>query len=32
MTMYFIIFGNLIGSRIGAMDGFTITWISSCPA
>ena len=23
MTMYFIIFGNLIGSRIGAMDGFT---------
>ncbi len=23
MTMYFIIFGNLIGPRIGAMDGFT---------
>ncbi|MFN2411417.1 MAG: ABC transporter permease, partial [Halomonas sp.] len=23
MAMYFIIFGNLIGSRIGAMDGFT---------
>jgi ABC-2 type transport system permease protein len=23
MTMYFIIFGNLIGSRIGEMDGFT---------
>ncbi|WP_043527221.1 ABC transporter permease [Litchfieldella xinjiangensis] len=23
MTMYFIIFGNLIGSRIGAMDGFS---------
>lgn len=22
MTMYFIIFGNLIGSRIGAMDGY----------
>ncbi len=22
MTLYFIIFGNLIGSRIGAMDGF----------
>ncbi|GEK73880.1 MULTISPECIES: ABC transporter permease [Halomonas] len=23
MTMYFIIFGNLIGSRIGAMDGYS---------
>ncbi|APE31781.1 ABC transporter permease [Halomonas aestuarii] len=23
MTMYFIIFGNLIGSRIGEMDGYT---------
>ncbi|SDN60411.1 ABC transporter permease [Vreelandella arcis] len=23
MAMYFIIFGNLIGSRIGSMDGFT---------
>ena len=22
MTLYFIIFGNLIGSRIGSMDGF----------
>lgn len=23
MTLYFIIFGNLIGSRIGEMDGFS---------
>ena len=24
MTLYFIIFGNLIGSRIGTMDGFIL--------
>ena len=24
MTLYFLIFGGLIGSRIGEMDGFTL--------
>ncbi len=29
-ALYFIIFGNLIGSAIGEMEGFP-TWSSSCP-
>jgi ABC-2 type transport system permease protein len=32
MTLYFVIFGNLIGSRIGEMGGYSATWSLSCPA
>ncbi len=31
MTLYFIIFGNLIGSRIGEM-GASVTWPTLCRA
>lgn len=31
MSLYFVIFGNLIGGRIGDM-GASATWSSSCPA
>ena len=32
MTLYFLIFGGLIGSRIGDMGGYHATWSSSSPA